>query len=64
MTWIGFNQLMMSCCGWLVVHANGMLKGENFLSVGFSMSLLHVIHSDIDMQNNYTCVRKVKIHHV
>jgi hypothetical protein len=51
-TWIGFNQLGMSCCGCLVVHVSGMLKEENFLSVGFSVSLLYVISSDTDMQYN------------
>jgi hypothetical protein len=51
--WIGFNQLGMSCCGCLVVHVNEMLKEKNFLSVGFSVSLLYVISSDTDMW--YTC---------
>jgi len=51
--WIGFNQLRMSCYGCLVMRVNGMLKEKNFLSVGFSVSLLFVISSDTDMQ--YKC---------
>lgn len=47
----GFNRLRM-CCGCLVVHVSGMFKEENFLSVGFSVSLLYVIRSDTDMHYN------------